>query len=172
MEHQQSFLSAHKKESHTDAAWTVFIDGAARGNPGPAGAGIYITAAGKCISKYGFFLNTKTNNQAEYLALVLALLCIKKISTEQKIAPSSLTIISDSELLVKQMKGIYSVKNNILLSMKTLSDKLLQETSHHFMHVLREKNKDADELANNGIDKKNKIPHDLLIFLSKHNILV
>ncbi|MFA6526797.1 MAG: ribonuclease HI family protein [Candidatus Babeliales bacterium] len=172
MHRQQSFLSEQKNEFFEKTSWTVFIDGASRGNPGQAGAGIYVTTAGETIAKQGFFLATKTNNQAEYLALVLALLLIKKISSEQKISPSLLTIISDSELLIKQMKGIYSVKNSALLSMKTVAVNLLQETPHRFMHVLREKNTVADELANNGIDKKIKIPHDFLIFLSKHNILV
>lgn len=172
IEQQASFLCRPQKEDATASTWTIFIDGAARGNPGPSGAGIYIATPEKTLLKEGFFLQIKTNNQAEYLALVLALLCIKKVSHEHDITPSSLTIISDSELLVKQMKGIYAVKNSTLLLMKTLASHLLQEIPHRFMHVLREKNTVADELANNGIDKKHKIPHDLLIFLSKHNILV
>lgn len=170
--YQQDSLLPVAKEPETGTAWTIFIDGAARGNPGPAGAGIYITTNGEALVKKGLFLNTKTNNQAEYLALVLALLYVKKISDELSITPASLTINSDSELLVKQMKGIYSVKNSTLLSMKTLSNDLLKETPYRFMHVFREKNTVADALANQGIDKKNKIPHDLLVFLSKHNILV
>lgn len=168
MEKQQSFIPTQQQAD----ALAIFIDGAARGNPGPAGAGICITKDGTCLLRQGFYLNKKTNNQAEYLALVLALLLVRKLTKELNINPFSLTIVSDSELLVKQMKGIYAVKNETLLSFKTISQQLLHGIPHRFHHVLRAKNKIADQLANDGIDKKNKIASDLLIFLSNHNILV
>ena len=93
---------------------TIHIDGAARGNPGPAGAGIYITHQNKPIIKKGFYLGQKTNNQAEYLALVLALLLIESWCVQEEISQPYLSFFSDSELLVRQMTGIYKIKNSTL----------------------------------------------------------
>ncbi|MFC1894995.1 ribonuclease HI family protein [Candidatus Dependentiae bacterium] len=161
--------------SHT---WKIFVDGAARGNPGKAGAGIYITNKNQSPIESGIYLGTKTNNQAEYLSLLFALFTIKKELKKQKINFGNITtltnikIFSDSELLVKQMNGEYRVKNPILFKMKTLVDQLLENVSYKISHVLREKNKVADKLANIGIDKRQEIPIGFKKILSKSKIKI
>jgi ribonuclease HI len=149
--------------------WQVFVDGASRGNPGKAGAGIYIKFDDKEFIKNSAYLGKKTNNQAEYLALLLALFFLKKELLKHKQIPE-VVIISDSELLIKQMKGEYQVKNPILLQMKSLIDLLLENIDCKFKHVLREKNKIADELANKGIDSKKAIPVAFKKLLEKYQI--
>ncbi|NCC71442.1 reverse transcriptase-like protein, partial [bacterium] len=69
----------------------------------------------------------------------------------------SLTVHSDSELLVKQLNGSYRIKNPILIKLNRIVMQALRDISHKFVHVLRDKNKVADKLANEGIDKKKKI---------------
>ncbi|MBD3231772.1 reverse transcriptase-like protein [Candidatus Dependentiae bacterium] len=156
--------------------WQIFVDGASRGNPGPAGAGIYITIEGEEVLRKSFYLKEKTNNQAEYFALLLGLFFfrveLKKrdIDFLNKKNNPKVLVISDSELLVKQMKGEYKVKNPILQKLKILVEKLMIGLDCRFSHVLRKGNKVADELANIGIDKKEKIPVAFLRFLEKNNI--
>ena len=103
-------------------------------------------------------MGEKTNNQAEYLALLLGLFYARKhLKTGDVIH-----IISDSELLVRQLIGKYSVKNNILKKMHACAMALLKDHNYHFTHVLREHNKIADELANKGIEQKIHIPQEFL----------
>lgn len=149
--------------------WKIFVDGASRGNPGPAGAGIFIQKDNQTILKEGIFLGQKTNNQAEYLSLALACFFLKQLIKEDK-QQHAIQIISDSELLVKQMNGLYRVKNPILYQIRSFVISLLQGLDCTFTHVLRTKNKIADELANIGINKKNGIPQEFLELLEKHNI--
>jgi len=150
----------------------IFVDGASRGNPGPAGAGIFITYDKEPILRKGIYLGEKTNNQAEYLALTLAVFYLKDICAEKKIAHPHVEIVSDSELLIKQMKGEYTIKNKTLASLKTIAMQLLDGISHHCTHVMREHNKEADRLANLGIDKKHKIPTDFLKILSDYGLSI
>jgi len=159
-----------KKESVKP--WNVYIDGAARGNPGPAGIGIYVTDGTKTIIKHGFYLGKKTNNQAEYLALAVAVFLIKKEYTEKKIDCPTLHFFSDSELLIKQMNKFYKVKNAVLLQIKSMIEGMLVGSKHSFKHVFREANTIADELANHGIDKKNKLPTDFLKFLANCSLII
>lgn len=140
---------------------TIFIDGAARGNPGPAGVGIAISYHRKLVIEKGFYLGEKTNNQAEYTALVYALALARDFCAKHDLATPHFEIFSDSELLVRQIKGLYSVKNAALIQLKKHADKLLNSVSYTITHVLREKNKVADKLANLGIDKKIKVPVQL-----------
>lgn len=123
METQTSFLKAPINKHSVSETIEIFVDGAARGNPGPAGAGIFITQADKELVKSGFFLGKKTNNQAEYLALALALFLLKK----QIKNPEKIIITSDSELLIKQMRGEYQVKNPILFQIKNLIHSMLAD---------------------------------------------
>ena len=74
----------------------------------------------------------------------------------------NISIISDSELLIKQMNGIYQVKSPELIKIKNFINYLLKNTKTTFKHVLRENNKIADKLANEGIDKKNKLPQEFI----------
>ncbi|MFA6263639.1 MAG: ribonuclease HI family protein [Candidatus Babeliales bacterium] len=139
----------------------IFIDGAARGNPGPAGVGIAISHNRKLVVEKGFYLGEKTNNQAEYTALVCALALAHAFCEKHHIVTPHFYIFSDSELLVRQMTGKYAIKNTALVHLKGVAVQLLKNCTHTFTHVLREKNKVADKLANLGIDKKIKIPATL-----------
>jgi ribonuclease HI len=124
------------------------IDGAARGNPGPAGAGVFIEADGDRAAEEHFeALGHTTNNVAEYSALLLAL----KLAQER--GAKSVAIASDSLLLVEQMLGRYKVKAPHLKPLH--SEALLQAkrfARFSIRHVRREENKKADRLANLGAD--------------------
>jgi ribonuclease HI len=126
---------------------TAFIDGAARGNPGPAGYGVYMTtSSGEVIELCGFLGHT-TNNVAEYMGLVEAL----NVAKEE--GATEVEIVSDSELLVKQMLGVYRVKHPNLIPLyqqaKAMTGKL---SRFRIRHTLRAGNKDADRLANKAVD--------------------
>ena len=133
-------------------AMIAYIDGGSRGNPGPAGYGVFITRAGAAPADpplaelYGF-LGVATNNTAEYAAL-LALL-----EHAGALRPESLTIRSDSELLIRQMKGEYRVKDPKLRILHAEAKRLLTSFGRIVLeHVPRERNKDADALANKAMD--------------------
>lgn len=165
-------LSSEDTKSHKKIEksfeWVVRIDGASRGNPGHAGVGIFITKNGLVYQKHGYYIGKKTNNEAEYLALVLALFLVKDV-----IAPKDmLTIISDSELLIKQMKRIYKIKKPELQTLFTCAQTLLGFLQPTFKHVLREYNQQADTLANQGVDTKKTVPLTFLDFLAKHNYYI
>lgn len=134
--------------------WQLFIDGAARNNPGPAGVGIYILKNGEPFIRKGFFLGSKTNNQAEYSALLIGLVMV----TEYIGKDDTLTIVSDSELLVKQIQGLYKVKQSELQKLHAQALVLLKSFNYVIRHVMRSENPVADELANHGIDKKVPLP--------------
>lgn len=140
--------------NHITNKWTLYTDGASRNNPGLSGAGIYIEKNNKNFFKASCYLHTKTNNQAEYLALLLGLLYLKSyINAQDKVS-----IKIDSLLLVKQVLGEYKIKN---LELKKLYNKVIQELKdidYTIEHILRDKNKVADKLANEAIDKKAAIP--------------
>ncbi|MGE0010084.1 MAG: ribonuclease HI family protein [Candidatus Babeliales bacterium] len=146
--------------------WTLFIDGASRKNPGIAGAGVYLLKDDMPNFQKGFYLGHKTNNQAEYLALLLGIFHAK----EHLKKVDALYIISDSELLIKQMKGEYKVKNQPLKELFDIAHLLLKDVSYTLCHVRREKNIEADELANVGIDKKGKVPESFIALLKSHGL--
>ncbi len=125
------------------------IDGGARGNPGPAGIGVLLEDdAGKREEIYGF-LGAATNNVAEYVALLVLL----HHGIRRKAA--RLAIHSDSELLVKQIKGEYKVKNPRLQVLHAAARKLMARIPEVTVrHVRREENKDADRLANQAMDER------------------
>jgi ribonuclease HI len=146
--------------------WQLFIDGASRHNPGLAGAGVCLKKKGKTVFKEGFFLGTKTNNQAEYLALIIGLFFAKQLLEPEDI----LYIMSDSELLIKQVKGEYKVRDKDLAKLYQLAFLLIAGINYSFCHILREYNETADALANEGIDKKKKVPAQFAKFLAAHEI--
>ncbi|AKM84880.1 TPA: ribonuclease H [Patescibacteria group bacterium] len=124
-------------------------DGGARGNPGPAATGIVVTdASGKPIKTASRYLGTATNNQAEYLALVDGL----KIAV--KLKPTELVVRMDSELIVKQLKGEYRVKDAGLKPLFAQAQQLITQLSRvNFHHIRRELNKSADQLVNRTLDR-------------------
>lgn len=125
------------------------IDGGARGNPGPAGYGVVIEDhVGRRIEQLNGFLGTQTNNFAEYSGLLVAL--------EYALGHGfrSLKVLSDSELLVKQIKGEYKVRSEALLDIYREAKELIARLEKfQVRHIPREQNREADRLANLAMDK-------------------
>lgn len=160
--------SLHSLDHDTQhsSVWTVYVDGASRNNPGLAGAGIYILKNGETFEQQGYFLGIKTNNQAEYLALLLGLFLV-----QQYISPHDrVTVISDSQLLVHQINGLYRVKHPDIKPLHALAYGMLNQVQGTIHHVLRGHNLQADVMANRGIDTKNPLSSEFRKFLSEHNI--
>ena len=154
------------KAEEVAAIWQLFIDGASKNNPGPAGSGFVLIKNKEVVCRQGFYLGKKTNNQAEYYALVLGVFFAKKYIQKTEL----LTIISDSQLLVRQMNGIYKVKDQHLAQLKNLAIDWLQGHRYKVHHVLREHNTLADEMANRGVEKKTSLPQEFLHSLQEHDI--
>lgn len=128
----------------------IYTDGASRGNPGEAGIGVYIVdEQGKELARISDYLGKATNNVAEYKAMLTGLQAAINLGAQQ------VEIVADSELMVKQMKGLYKVKNEGLIPLyQTAKEFVGKFQKVAFTHVLREHNKVADQLANQGIDSK------------------
>lgn len=124
-------------------------DGGARGNPGPAGYGVVLKdESGRKIAALSEYLGHQTNNFAEYQGLIAAL------EYAVKHGPKALKVISDSELLVRQIKGIYKVKNAVLQDLHGRAKELISQLDWFSIgHALREHNQEADRLANEAMDK-------------------
>lgn len=142
------------KSNKTASPILIYIDGASRGNPGPSGAGVWFSCNNKNLLHTNGFLGIKTNNQAEYLALALALFHLKKYANESE----RVIIRSDSLLLVKQMRGEYAIKNSFIKALAPLITILKMGSTCIFQHVPREKNSVADAEANKGIDNRTALP--------------
>ena len=129
------------------------IDGAARGNPGPAGAGVYVEPEeGRPAEELFEALGKATNNVAEYRALLLAL------KRAQERGAQAVEILSDSLLLVQQVNGIFKIKAPHLIPL--VSDAVRKAKSFprfSIRHVRREENKKADRLANLGADESERL---------------
>lgn len=130
-------------------AYTAHIDGGARGNPGPAGYGVVIhDPSGSKVAELSEYLGHRTNNYAEYQGLLAAL----RYAHENGI--KALKVVSDSELMVRQMKGIYKVKHPELRKLYDEALPLVRRLEHfEIRHALREHNQDADRLANEAMDR-------------------
>lgn len=124
------------------------MDGASRGNPGPAGFGAFLTTDGGERIECSGFIGTTTNNVAEYAGLLEALaLSINEGATE-------LEVVSDSLLLVNQMKGSYQVKHPNLVPLFRQAKAMVGKFKRFSIrHTLRAGNKDADRLANVAVDR-------------------
>ena len=130
---------------------TVSIDGGARGNPGPAAIGVEYDGTKK---RYGEAIGKATNNVAEYIALVFALKKIKALFGKEKARELTVEVHSDSELLVRQMTGIYKIEEPSLRELFVdIWNLRLDYKSVTFTHVPREKNKEADRLVNEALDR-------------------
>jgi ribonuclease HI len=128
----------------------LYSDGAARGNPGPAGAGaVIISPDGHIVAKVGKFLGDSTNNVAEYMGLILGLKRAKAMGIKE------LEVYSDSELLVKQLAGDYAVKADHLRPLHDEAKALLGGFSFiEVRHIPREENEQADAMSNRAIDER------------------
>ncbi len=125
------------------------IDGGARGNPGPAGYGVVIKdEAGHKVATLSEYLGHQTNNYAEYKGLLAAL----QYALDH--GAKALKVVSDSELLVRQIKGIYKVKNPTLQDLHARAKELIAQLAWFSIdHAVRERNREADRLANEAMDK-------------------
>jgi ribonuclease HI len=135
------------------AGTVAYIDGGARGNPGPAGYGVRIEASdGTLIEEFGDAIGVATNNVAEYRGLLAALEWARAHDV------STLTVRSDSQLLVQQMLGNYKVKHPGLQPLHAKALLLTLEIGRvHFEHVRRESNTHADRLANLAMDDATRV---------------
>lgn len=123
----------------------IFTDGGARGNPGLSGIGFVFKDGDKVIKEGSYFIGERTNNEAEYLALIKAL--------EEASEYNDINIYSDSELIVNQVKGTYKIKKPHLQKLCHKVRELLSNFNHTFIRVIpREENKEADKLVNKAID--------------------
>lgn len=143
----QKSLFAQKPSS---AEYVAHTDGGARGNPGPAAYGVVIRHAdGTVRAELSGYLGLQTNNFAEYSALIAAL----EYALREKLP--SLKILSDSELLVRQMRGQYKVKSPGLKELHAKAQSLSRQLPHFSIeHVMRERNREADGLVNEVLDRK------------------
>lgn len=132
----------------------MYSDGGSRGNPGPSALGVYIETLDK---RFGEFLGTKTNNEAEYAAIVFGLKKIKALLGKEKSKKTAVECRMDSELAMKQMNHVYKIENeklqpyflevwNLMLDFKEVT----------FVHVRREFNAIADAEANRAMDEQAK----------------
>ena len=133
-----------------DLQLILYVDGASRGNPGRAGAGVWVTdGEGRRLKEFSQYLGYKTNNEAEYHALLLGL------EEAKRLGGKSIRVFTDSELIARQVKGIYRVKDS---NLKSLYGKVVQGlkgfSSFEIESIPREENKEADRLANEAIQTR------------------
>jgi phosphoribosylglycinamide formyltransferase 1 len=127
---------------------TAHVDGGSRGNPGPAAAAFVLTDAdGRRLAARAFVLGRATNNVAEYTGLLRAL------EAAAALGATDVTVLSDSELMVRQLTGLYKVKSESIRPLyEQVNDVRMQFECFAIRHVMREKNKDADRLVNEALD--------------------
>ncbi len=122
--------------------YELYIDGASRGNPGNSACGFVIIKDGKEVAFGGKYLGIKTNNEAEYYALIEGLKKAKDLKIK------NLKIFSDSRLIVNQINGKFKVKDSKLKKLFLCAKKLLEDFNYEITHITRDKNKIADNYAN------------------------
>ena len=132
--------------------WLLMVDGASRGNPGEAGCGAVIfDDSGLTVRELTRYLGRATNNVAEYEGLLMGLKEALKLGVKR------LRVESDSELLVRQLNGVYRVKHENLIPLHRRAGELLRRfDAHRIIHVGRELNSVADRLANQAIDEAHR----------------
>lgn len=132
----------------------MYTDGGSRNNPGPAAVGVWIESLNK---KYGEYIGEKTNNEAEYEALIFGLKKIKALIGKDKAKKSEIACFLDSELVVKQLQHKYKLsEEHIQRLFIQIWNGMLDFGSVKFTHVPREKNKIADGLVNEALDAQEK----------------
>ncbi|MGB9755896.1 MAG: ribonuclease HI family protein [Desulfurella sp.] len=132
----------------------VFIDGASSNNPGPAGIGAVFMLDNQIIDTVSEYIGEKTNNEAEYIALIKAL----HVGLDYNIR--SIKIFSDSELVVKQIKGLYNIKQEHLKKLNNEALSLIKEFEYfEINHITRNLNSQADKLAKSAIVRNDKQAH-------------
>jgi ribonuclease HI len=152
---QSSFFSGDSGRKSSTGNWAVaYTDGGSRGNPGPSGYGVVVLGEdGRVLGELSEFLGMRTNNVAEYSGLLAAL--------EFALAKGHprLRVVSDSELMVKQIRGQYRVQSPDLRPLyEEAKRRIAKLEAFQIEHVLRGKNKKADELANQAMDRGMRSP--------------
>ena len=136
-------------ETHTGERLRLRTDGASRGNPGPAAAGVVVESdEGETLYSIGLYLGEMPNNQAEYRALIMGRRAVAEFQ------PNAVDVFMDSELVVRQMTGAYRVRDAILQQLYREAMALVQTLPRvTFTHVRRAENALADQLANQALDR-------------------
>ena len=136
--------------------WQIYIDGGARGNPGPAAAGVVIySPQGSIIKQSGKYLGKTTNNLAEYQGAILGLTELRNLIGRAKAKKIIVRIKSDSELLVKQINHQYKIKNeNLIPYFIKLWNLMLDFKEVNFIHIPRSENKLADQMVNETLNER------------------
>ncbi len=146
------FLIESSEKTHTHKEICAYIDGGSRGNPGIGASAVIIYSDRRKIFEGGKFFTSTTNNEAEYNALLIALKESIRLEVE------SINVFTDSELLANQINGIYSIKSpslkKIYLEVKKIINKF---NKFNISHIPREKNREADRLANFIMDTRNNL---------------
>ncbi len=134
----------------------IYIDGASKGNPGPAGAGVIVCERGEVIENISQYIERATNNIAEYSALLLGLRSAVSFKAEV------VHIYTDSQLLARQMTGAYKVRNPQIACLYLQAKELARQFKiFHISHIPREENRGADKLATQAVRQalKKSLPH-------------
>ena len=147
---QENLPLPEAKAPGAGRAIRVYSDGAARGNPGPAGAGAVLTdSAGNVIARLGRYLGRQTNNVAEYEGLLLGLKHARELGYRE------VEVRADSQLLIRQLKGEYAVRHAGLKPLHAEALRVLRSFDRFdLQHVPREENALADEMSNRAIDEE------------------
>lgn len=132
------------------SALVAYIDGGSLGNPGPSGIGVVISGVRDGKLKIAKWIGWQDNNVAEYLALLEALQCAVLLKAR------ALHVYSDSEVVVKQMTGVYACRSPRLYSLNWTCRKLARSLQFSISHVKRELNAEANRLANSAARKKKR----------------
>ncbi len=132
------------------SALVAYVDGGSLGNPGPSGIGVVISGSRNGKLKIAKWIGWQDNNVAEYLALLEALQCAVLLKAR------TLHVYSDSEVVVKQMTGVYACRSPRLYSLNWTCRKLARSLQFSISHVRRELNAEANRLANSAARKKNR----------------
>ena len=135
-------------DQHKMSNLVAYVDGGSLGNPGPSGIGIVIDGADSGTIRIKKWIGHQDNNVAEYLALLEALQCAVRLSAK------TLHVFSDSQVVVKQMKGEYACRSPQLYSLNWICRKLARSLDFSISHVPRESNAEANSLANSAARKR------------------
>ncbi|PIR69243.1 MAG: hypothetical protein COU47_04050 [Candidatus Niyogibacteria bacterium CG10_big_fil_rev_8_21_14_0_10_46_36] len=132
----------------------IYTDGGSRGNPGPAAIGVVIQdVGGRDIKSYGEQIGERTNNEAEYEAVIFALKKAKQLFGKAKAKQMRVEVRMDSELVMRQLSGIYKIEEERLFPLYMKAHNLtLDFGSIVYTHLMRDKNKEADRLLNEALD--------------------
>jgi len=132
----------------------IYTDGGSRGNPGPSAAGaVFCNEKGVIFKKYSEYLGERTNNEAEYQAVILALKKFKQVFSKKLAKNTEIEIRADSELLIRQLTGLYKILEPQIQSLfMAIWNLKLDFKKIKFKLVSRQKNQEADQLVNEALD--------------------